>query len=276
MKALCVSTFSTFYTDFSLMYDILDRMREYQVGVDFWLVNSEEEYFAQIRREAQGRLAPFYKTLHSTAKTTELTSAIGSDMWKQTMSVYQKNFDLYREIGAHSITIHTNQRVILPEEAQQLRCNCQENSLFLAKLAEEQGLTLMLENVGPVSQQKNLYDQEAFIRLFDQLPASVYCLIDIGHALMNGWNIEEVIDRLGDRIRGYHLNSNDGVRDVDAHRPVFNELHSYDKAGWQRLLRLMDEKAPNAEWILEYRSGEHITAPYMEQEILQIMDCVNQ
>jgi len=274
MKALCISTFSTSYTNFDLAYGIMDRMREHQVGVDFWLVNSDDAYFAQIREESAGRLAPFYQTLHSTAKTTELSSDPGSEQWKQSLAVYEKNFALYRDIGAHSITIHTNQREIPPEEATRLRENVVENIRALAKLAETQGIQLLVENVGPVSKNKNLFNQEQFIALFDRLPASVGCLIDTGHALMNGWNIEEVIVRLKDRIRGYHLNSNDGVKDIDAHRPLFNETHSYDATGWRNLLELMEQETPAAEWILEYISGDHITVDLMEQEIRQVLACV--
>lgn len=274
MRALCLSTYSTTFTNFDLARRIMDCMPPKKAGIDFWLVNADDAYFDRIRSEAAGEMAPFYRTLHSTAKTTELSSAPGSEQWRQSLAVYQKNFALYRDIGAHSIVLHTNQREIPPEEAPRLRKNVIANIHTLADIAAPQGIQLLIENVGPISKQKNLFDQAAFIDLFHQLPASVGCLIDTGHAFLNGWDLPEVIVRLKDRIQGYHLNSNDGSHDEDAHRPLFIETHFYDAAHWRDLLRLMERETPDADWILEYSAGEHINPTDMKEEIRQILACV--
>ncbi len=46
-------------------------------------------------------------------------------------------------------------------------------------------------------------------------------LKDIGHANANGWNIENLISSLKDRIVSYNLHTNDGVK--DEHRLIFEE-----------------------------------------------------
>ena len=41
-----------------------------------------------------------------------------------------------------------------------------------------------------------------------------------------------------------------------------------------RLLRYMEEKTPDLEWIPEYAPGEHITPEFIREDIKNILDCV--
>ncbi|MBR5257498.1 MAG: TIM barrel protein, partial [Clostridia bacterium] len=94
-----------------------------------------------------------------------------------------------------------------------------ETMKTLAEMAEKAGVNLLIENVGEPAHQNVLYDQQTFIELFEHLPESAGALIDIGHAMVNNWDIHAVIDALGPRICGYHIHNNDGTR--DQHLPLF-------------------------------------------------------
>ena len=82
-----------------------------------------------------------------------------------------------------------------------------------------------MENVGYPGRHNVLFDQEQWIALFDQLPDEVGALLDTGHALANGWDLFEVVRRLGTRLRGYHLHNS--VYGKDLHRPMFEPGLAY-------------------------------------------------
>lgn len=72
-------------------------------------------------------------------------------------------------------------------------------------VCRENGVNVVLENIceGGTS----LFDQEQFLRIFEDIP-TLDCLIDVGHALVTGYDISEMQRKLGGRINAYHLHNN--------------------------------------------------------------------
>ena len=121
----------------------------------------------------------------------------------------------------------------------------------------ERKINLTVENVGVRTKSGVLFDQDQYLALFEQLPAEVGSLIDIGHAFINHWDVPHVLRTLGTRIHSFHLHNNNGS--ADSHRPMFEPGNYYTAEEMCELLLLTNRTAPNAEWILEYAPGEHIS-----------------
>ena len=127
----------------------------------------------------------------------------------------------------------------------------------VANMAVERKINLTVENVGVRTKSGVLFDQDQYLALFEQLPAEVGSLIDIGHAFINHWDVPHVLRTLGTRIHSFHLHNNNGS--ADSHRPMFEPGNYYTAEEMCELLLLTNRTAPNAEWILEYAPGEHIS-----------------
>ena len=82
-----------------------------------------------------------------------------------------------------------------------------------------------------------------------------------------------MVEALGDRVEAYHLHNNAG--DADSHRPMFEEGLRYSREDFRKLFRVMEEKSPKADWILEYAPGEHITTQLMVEEVRTLLELKN-
>jgi hypothetical protein len=186
---------------------------------------------------------------------------------------YRQAFGIYRAFNAHSIVAHTNQYAFDPSAKEFMLSRSLVTMKKLSAMAKEAEANLLFENVGERMHGNLLYDQKLFIDLFSRLPENVGALIDIGHAMLNDWDIFSVIDALGSRIRGYHIHNNDGTK--DAHLPLFTEGLKYDQAKMKKLLKFMEQKTPNSEWILEYAPGIHITPLAIKRDMDKIVTCIS-
>ena len=73
-------------------------------------------------------------------------------------------------------------------------------------------------------------------------------LIDTGHAILNKWNMTEVLGTLKDRIRAYHVHDNFG--DGDTHLKV-----GEGPTDWTKFFEDYKKYSPDARLVLEYARG---------------------
>lgn len=126
----------------------------------------------------------------------------------------------------------------------------------------DEGIHVTVENVGYPKKNSVLFDQEQFVALFDRLPQEVGCLIDTGHAMLNRWDIPALIRRMGTRIKGYHLNNNDGFH--DSHYPIYDPEGFCSHQEMDDILRAIAQYTPQAHLVLEYAPdgrGNHARHP---------------
>jgi sugar phosphate isomerase/epimerase len=116
--------------------------------------------------------------------------------------------------GADSMVIHASHYGAYdrPERDGELRQRWIDRYPAWAALAAEYGVALWVENCGNIHDHGELFDQEAFLALFDRFP-DMDALIDTGHATNCGWDLSDVTQRLGGRLKAYHLHSNNGKED---------------------------------------------------------------
>ncbi len=119
-----------------------------------------------------------------------------------------------------------------------------ERTLVLNQMAKEAGVQMLVENMPYINL---VFEQEDFVEIFGGAPELEF-LIDVGHAMLNRWDITQVQAELGRRIRAYHIHENKG--DFDAHLKV-----GEGPLDWQKFFADYKTYTPDARLVLEYASG---------------------
>jgi len=160
---------------------------------------------------------------------------------------YKWTFELYQKHHAESYVLHPDGKITAPATAEDVR-GMQQRAMKriekLAEIAKPYGIRLLVENMRPKGYGL-VFDQDDFIRMFDELPM-VDCLIDVGHMQLSGWDFKPVAKALGSRIKAYHMNDNFG-RD-DEHIPVGHGLFD-----WGMFVEQYKQHTPEADFVLEYK-----------------------
>jgi sugar phosphate isomerase/epimerase len=269
MKQLIVACYGSNFDNYDHLYDILCCLRFANPGVELSMFSDKPEHTRKLREQAD-RFKIFPVTFHGPFVELEPSASINSGQYYQTLDAYREAFEIYHIFSARSIVMHTNQRTFQPGEKMSLQKNVIETINKIGEMAKESRVNLLVENVGEDIFSSMLFDQNEFIELIMNLPVHINCLIDIGHAAINRWNMERVISALSKRIRAYHLHNNNGME--DSHRPLFEKGMIIDPV---YLLPVMEKYTPDTDWILEYAPGTHITAALMSSEIEQLLKIIN-
>lgn len=168
---------------------------------------------------------------------------------KELFDYLMEPFELYHEFHASSYIIHTD----APQKApySQLKADeaiqrVEDRLCRFHELAASEGVNVLVENLCVGKAGYHLFSQERFLKLFLDHP-ELNCLIDIGHAHAQHFNLSNVLAQLGSRIKAYHLHDNDGC--MDSHLPVFQG--SFD---WKEFAKLVQKYTPQAHMVLEYAS----------------------
>lgn len=267
-KTIYLSTFCVDFRDYQKLRAWLDQMELPGIGVEF-ATSWRYPEFDTLLDQQPDRFRGIPVTLH--APFVETCCLPGTLAYREMEERFRRAFDLYHRFGASSMVMHTHEGKIPPEQRTSLQKQSETVICQLAQLASQEDIHLTVENVGFAYKENILYDQEAFLSLFKRLPGNVGALLDLGHAMVNRWDIPLVIRQLGERLRGYHLHTNDALRDL--HRPLFTPGMACPPEEVETLLEAMGRWSPQADLILEYAPGDHITAGLLAQDALQARSC---
>lgn len=171
-------------------------------------------------------------SVHSPIWELNLASARFEIIRNYSFEVYKECLAWSAQIGAEQMVLHPSlysTPLFLRKESQEC---AKENLRRLGEEARKLGIDLAVENVG--FRDCALFDQEEFVRLFEEIP-TISALLDVGHAHINGWNSAELIRRLGPRLSAVHLHDNDGLSDL--HQPVGDGTIEWDPV-WEALRSL--------------------------------------
>ena len=264
MHAIYNSSLCARSQDFDLLLDVAQATG---TGIEVCLY-FQLPYVVAAQEAAYPRLMDTPITVHSPMEV-DAASKPGTPEWEMLLEWWKRTFAIYQRLHARSVVMHTHQcGGFSSEEAERLRGYALSNIRTIAQMAVEQGVKLTVENVGLANNGSLLFNEEQYLQLFDHLPKEVGALIDLGHALINRWNLERVVSTLGKRIFAFHLHNNDG--DADTHRPLFEEGGWYKPEQVEEFLRLTNRFCPDAEWILEYASGEHINREMLKADLCRL------
>ena len=198
MNRMLFACYGANFNGYELLHDIVNATKEYGAGLeltDFSRNSRFPNHIWGLMKEIVP-LKDTYITLHGPYYEVEAASMPGSPENEYFLECYREAFGIYHAFGAHSLVTHTNQSAFDPADKDLLMTYSKQTMTTLAKMAKEANANLLIENVGEPAHDNVMYDQKAFIELFSQLPNNVGALIDIGHAMVNDWDIFAVIDAL--------------------------------------------------------------------------------
>lgn len=230
--------------------------------------------FLEKQSAIKNRFSGLPLTFHGPFEDICAASEPGSFERKQFVDAWKYAFDQYHAFEAQSIVLHTHKvQHIHPSDMDRLRSYSIDAIMEVAKIAVDQKVRLTVENVGYWTKENVMFNEEQYIALFDELPKEIGSLLDVGHALINRWDVSHVIHALNTRIFSYHLHNNDGCR--DSHRPLFEEGNRYSAEEMKRLLLTTNRCSPDADWILEYAYGDHVTVELLAHDMnyLKQLNC---
>lgn len=183
-------------------------------------------------------------TVHPPAWDTNL--AVDNDI------VAQATFDEYRKGIVLAGKLHAQFAVMHPGfwgSPAFDRKNAQEHAyrriVQLNEIAKPLGVKLAVENVGYKG--TSLFDMEEWIAFVDRFDDNVFALLDTGHALLNHWDIAEVVRRC-DRLRALHIHGNDGTG--DQHLPIGS-----GSVDWDAFFACVKARPEEMTLVLEYHPG---------------------
>jgi len=268
MNRLVISTYAANYDNYDFFDRIMAGIAPYNPGAEITLF--DEKPFLDTLAAEKHRFDGVYTTFHGAFKGLDFTAPEGSEAFEHTVNVYRDTFELSRRFDAHSIVYHTHRTKVTNSDRAMLIDRAYRTMNVIGDMAVEAGQLLLVENVGVTVSGNVLFDEDAFIDIFKNINPGVGCLIDVGHAMINRWDINRVIRELGGRIKGYHLHTNCGSR--DSHRPLFEEGNIYDKAQVAEMLNCMEEYSPNADWVIEYAPIPEMSPELMRREVEELME----
>ncbi len=174
-------------------------------------------------------------SLHGPYRMSAFTDS--EDSWQKTLSCYSNCIDLCAKHNFEFVVVHTNEALEPHHSKEVIETRLRE----VVDLANSKGVTILVENVGVGKNM--LYNEEEFIKLVEDNDYKV--LIDFGHFLVNGWDVDRVLERLKDRIVAYHIHNNDGVG--DRHQSIFDGVFDYAP-----VIKSIQKHTPDANIALEY------------------------
>jgi len=265
MKTVYLSSFCVDFRDYEKLEKMIRSCSEFSMGVEL-ATSWKHPDFDECLEAQIDRFREMPVTIHS--PFVECCVEEGSEEALRMNRSFQKAIRWYHLFGATSMVMHTHSKGCEP----QLRAHKQQRSeeviLKVAEKARQEGINLTVENVGYAHKNNVLFNQEEYIALIRRLPEDIGALIDTGHAMANNWDIPKVIEELGPRIRGYHLHNTDGVHDL--HRPMFEAGWHYSPEQMDHVVDCIRRFSPDAELILEYSPGEHISSDLFAGEMKRL------
>jgi sugar phosphate isomerase/epimerase len=262
MKNLSIEVYCANFENYDLFEQIMAPLKDKGIGIELSIFD-DDAYNARLLAQ-KARFSQYHTTFHGPHVGVEAASPAGSPAQKKMVDAFEESFRICNEFRASGIVIHTNQRSFRPEEKARLQEESIATLNIILDMARQYGVDLWVENVGWSNRDSLLFDEDEFIDLFDRLRPWANCLIDTGHAMINRWDFEKVIRALSHKIKAYHIHNNDGQRDT--HRPMFESGQFYSEAQTRALAQIMEKYTPDAEWILEYAPGSHISPELIARE----------
>lgn len=266
MNRIYLSTYGIAFSDYETLKRQVDAFPDFQLGVEYaaWWKDTDfhEKLTAQITN-----MAGIPATIHS--PFVEICTVPGSVEEAYMEECFEKACWYYQQFHATSMVFHTNEGAFPKAERPAKRARTKEVLLRWHERLRKMGIRMTVENVGYPLKDNVLFDYNEFVQLFSELPEEIGCLIDTGHAMLNHWDIVKLIKTLGPRIRGYHLNNNDGRH--DSHYPLYDEEGYASPRQIDEILRTIAVYSPEADLGIEYSPDSLFTTESLYSDIRRIV-----
>lgn len=212
------------------------------MGVEiFYEFGSEDQWDSLMSTlKAQGNQGPF--SIHAPFAFVDISEPCDE---QKLFDVLCRPFDVYHRNNGEFYVLHTYgevPRLETPEHLSDCRKLATERLSKFQDICKAEGVCLAAENL--CAGNTPMFNGEQFLQIFHDVP-DIHCVIDVGHALVTGLDIELAQKTLGERICAYHLHNNDGTH--DSHSRLRNGV-----MGWSAFMKNVARYTPNATGVLEY------------------------
>ena len=224
------------------IFNLLDMVGDSNIGIELF-PEWQNKVFSEMLRKNIDRFKEYNISLHGPYYDTEHSSERNSESYKKTMEYFKNTLKLSQELKSRYIVYHHNNCQVIKEKKEEMMRISSENLLELNKLAKKYDGNIVVENCGVISHENMLFDEDEFIEMAENIPNDI--LIDIGHAFANGWDLNNVIYRLKEKIVSYHLHNNDGFE--DCHDSIRKGKIDIDE-----FFKMYRKYTPNADLVIEY------------------------
>jgi sugar phosphate isomerase/epimerase len=192
----------------------------------------------------------------------EATSQPGSKEQAWLLASYERVFELAARHKVTHVVFHYSQLSFQEEQLKQAKDNAWGNIDKIMHLANSYHVNCVIENLCQSSEGRHLFTNEEYFKVFREKPTAL-SLIDIGHANVNGLNIDAFITEFGSRVRAFHFHNNDGKRDL--HNDIYSGTVDYTK-----IIRMVKKYCPEAVVVLEYEPHTNLSHQELLDEINQL------
>ena len=200
-----------------------------------------QKALAKIMQERTGGFSVHSPFTHVNMATTDDEDDLFAEL--------SQAFPICNQYSAEFYVVHPNGILdFAPNESyeEELRKRAIERLLKFDFLCAQNGIQMVIENLGFRQGCRPLFDQSSFLQIFHQYP-HLRCLVDTGHATLGGYDIATLQQKLGSKILGYHLHDNNGF--VDQHMRIGTGV-----IDWALFGENFAKYTPDANVVLEYNS----------------------
>ncbi|MGL4866322.1 MAG: sugar phosphate isomerase/epimerase family protein [Cetobacterium sp.] len=216
--------------------EIIKFLKENNIeNLELFIEPLDEEYTKKMQ-EVLNRYKFKSISFHGPFRRCRLTD-MTENGWEDILYSYIESFKIAQRYKASFVVLHSNEKLVKPVEKDLVKKRIKK----LVELGKEYEVDIVVENVG--IGENMLFNQQEYEELI--LDNDYRCLIDIGHAYLNKWNIQSLIEKLQNNIRGYHFHNNNGI--LDEHKPICSGKINYDE-----IIYLYKKYTPNSKIVLEY------------------------
>ncbi len=175
------------------------------------------------------------------------------------MKAYKDAIIFAYKINAHHVVLHPGFVDIPHQEKEYAKELALKALKELADFNESYKVDLLLENVG--NDTTSLYTMEEYMELLNDFPEHMKYIIDIGHANITKWSIPSLIKTLGSRIKAFHINDNDGEKDIHL-------TMGEGTVRWDEFIECIRNENRAYDLILEYNVNTDLNKLQKSREIL--------
>lgn len=234
---------STFMYGTENFKDIFHYVEKYQqIGVEIFPLWHKPE-FEQIMEECKERFKKIPVSYHEQYYESEHSVDNTHPLYEKTLEMLEKSLANAAELNSRFFVYHYNNMAIPAGKKDEMLQFTRNRLNKVTNRAKKLGIEVVIENVGVTSHNNVILNEQEFIEECRSMPNKV--LFDIGHAWANGWNLENVISSLQDKIVAYHIHNNDGEHDL--HHRICKGTLNFD---W--FMELYHKYTPSADLVLEY------------------------
>lgn len=185
---------------------------------------------------------PVTYAIHSPVWNFNLTAASGY-IRDVTLEAYKDSIVFAHKLNVSHVVLHPGFADIPHDDKVYLKELARNAMIELSRFNESYKVDLLIENVG--NQTTSIFTMEEYVEFLNGLPDFMKYIVDLGHANITAWDIPLLIRTLGSRLKAFHINDNDGEKDI--HLAI-----GEGTLNWKEIFGCIREENRSYDLILEY------------------------